>query len=288
MEEILKINEDTTLPNASNIETTDVNVSVDKMFHECGVQSLPRQIGNVFKISGPTGAVFDIIKNHENDFKVIRKEVECFPSKMIKTGITREAVQDLLNQFGQEAEIVIGALLRRIANENENEKLLYILENESLDYGNLNLSDSLNSSTNFFELTQKIHEIVLKMNIPFQRTYKAFAVLPYSVMGSVMGLNKYMHSEDKDSSGLFITQIGLTDFYLNPDPLAENVYVGLKDPDDITKSSIVMTDYQQQIVDALDPETGELYYFLVNRFAIVSSALHKPGKEMLYKFKVVL
>jgi hypothetical protein len=49
-----------------------------------------------------------------------------------------------------------------------------------------------------------------------------------------------------------------------------------------------MTDYQQQIVDALDPETGELYYFLVNRFAIVSSALHKPGKEMLYKFKVVL
>jgi hypothetical protein len=169
----------------------------------------------------------------------------------------------------------------------ENEKLLAVLSTNSKDYGDLQLSDSLNASTTAFELTQRIHEIILKMNQKYQRSYDAFCVLPAISMSSFMGLGTYLGSVDKDSGGLFITQIGKTKFYLNPDSTDMYTYIGLKD-ENLSKSSLVLSPYQNQILDAVNPDSGDIHYFLVNRFAITVSALHELNNEMLYKFKVLV
>lgn len=280
------LNEDLTLAGDPNIAQTDQNLSIDGIFQQTNIPSLAREICSVAELTGPSGALFNIIRKDDSSITLIRKEVEVFPSEILKTSITREAIQDLKSQFGKDADSIIGTLFRGLSNDVENEKLLTVLSANSKDYGDLQLSDSLNASTTAFELTQRIHEIVLKINQKYQRSYEAFCILPAISMSSFMGLGSYLGSV-KDSKGLFITQIGKTKFYLNPDSTDLFAYVGLHD-DNLSKSSLVLSPYQNQILDAVNPDSGDIHYFLVHRFAITVSALHELNNEMLYKFKVLV
>ena len=289
IENYIYLAEDTDLPNSSNIETTDQNLSVDLMFQQSGIQSLATQICSVVEMIGPTAALFNIVKkDNENSFKILRKEVQCFPSRIIKTGLTREVVQDSFSQFGKETEVIIGNLLRGISNKYENDKLFELLDNECVEYDSITFSQLNNAEMNFFEITQKVHELILKMNIKNQRTYNAFAVIPYIVLAGIMGIKNLTKNNEIEENGLFITEIGKTKYFINPYVDNTNIYVGLKDENDLTKSSLVFGKYQNSISDATDPETGEIHYYLANRFSITSSPLHLPGDEMLYKIKAVI
>jgi hypothetical protein len=280
--------EDLTTDGDLNIAQTDSNLSMDNIFQQTNIQSLARQVCSTAVLTGLSGAIFNIVKNNGTDFKLVRKEVSCFPSEIVKTSVTREAVQDLKSQFGKDAENIVGTLFRGISNELENEKLLELLNIESKDYGDLQLSDSMNAELNLFETTQRVHEIVLKMNQKYQRTFDAFAIIPATALGGIMGLSQYAGAVKKEERGLFISQIGSTKFYLNPDVTDVNAYVGLKDSENMSKSSLVFSPYQNQILDAVDQDSGDINYFLVNRFAITSSPLHETDNEMLYKFKVLV
>lgn len=282
-----QINENLATAGDPNIAQTDQNLSIDNIFQQTNIPSLAKEICAIAQLNGPSGAIFNIIRKDNTTIELIRKEVEVFPSEILKTSITREAIQDLKSQFGKDADSIIGTLFRGLSNDLENEKLLGVLGTNSKDYGDLQLSDSLNASTTAYELTQRIHEIILKMNQKYQRSYDAFCVLPAISMSSFMGLGTFLGSADKDSNGLFITQIGKTKFYLNPDSTDLYAYVGLKD-ENLSKCSLVLSPYQNQILDAVNPDSGDIHYFLANRFAITVSALHELNNEMLYKFKVLV
>lgn len=282
------LSEDLNSAGDPNIAQTDQNLSVDNIFQQTNIQSLARQVCSTATLSGPTGAIFNIVKKTPTEFKLIRKEVECFPSEIIKTSVTREAIQDLRSQFGKDADDIVGSMFRGISNDVENQKLFDVLKAESKDYGDLQLSDSLNAEMNLFETTQRVHEIILKMNQKYQRTFDAFAIIPNIALGGIMGLSQYVGADKKEERGLFITQINSTRFYLNPDVTDLNAYVGLKDSDNMSKNSLIFSPYQNQILEATDSDSGDVCYFLVNRFAITSSPLHELDNEMLYKFKVLV
>ena len=280
------INENLSTAGDPNIAQTDQNLSVDNIFQQTNIGSLAKEICSIAQLNGPSGAIFNIVRKGTGDIKLIRKEVEVFPSEILKTSVTREAIQDLKSQFGKDADLIIGTLFRGLSNDLENEKLLEVLSANAKDYGDLTLSDSLNASISAYELTQRIHEIVLKMNQTYQRSYESFCVLPAKSLSPFMGLSSYLGRTDKDSNGLFITQINKTKFYLNPDSADVYAYVGLKD-ENLSKSSLVLSPYQNQVFDAVSPDSGDVNYFLVNRFAITVSPLHELNNEILYKFKVI-
>lgn len=281
--------EDTSTPNAPEIATTDENLSVDAMFQQAALPSLGRQIFSVIPMSGPTAALFNIRKKDgSNDFELIRNEVEVFPSQSISTGLTQEVVQDIRAQYGREANQIIGTLLRGLANEQENARTLAFLEANALASPALNLSDSLSAETNVFEISQRVHELVLKANVLNQRTYESFAVLPYVPAAALAALNSYVGGMDKDERGLFIAEVGNTKFFMNPDATSTTAYVGLKDTKNPSKSSAVFSPYASSITEAQNPDTGAMNYFIFNRFAITASPLHVTGNEMLFKFNIVV
>lgn len=284
-----KLVEDITTPGAGdpNIAQVDQNLSVDNIFQQTNIQSLARQVCSTVQLMGPSGSLFNIIKKPDG-FKLIRKDLLEVPSQILKTGVTREAIQDLMSQFGKDANTIIGTLFRGISNEIENNALLDVLKTQGKDYGNLQLTESTNAEMNLFEITQRVHEIILKMNQQYQRTFDAFAIIPYKPLGGIMGLSQYAGALKKDERGLFITQIGSTKFYLNPDVNDTSAYVGLKDSDNLSKSSLVFAPYINQIMETVDPDSGEVLYFLVNRFALDSSPLHETGNEMIYKFNILV
>ena len=216
----------------------------------------------------------------------VRADVEVYPSAAIKSGITAEAIEDIRAQYGKEAENIIGKLLRGLSNAQENTRTLEFLEANALADAALTLTDSLNAETNLFEITQKVHELVLKINSKNLRTYEAFAVIPFVNLAAIMALSKYAGSDEQDERGLFIAKIGRTRFYLNPDAASTTAYIGVKDTDDKSKSSAVFSPYATSIIDAVDPDTAVTSYHIYNRFAITASALHETDNEMLYKFTI--
>jgi hypothetical protein len=280
--------EDTTGAEAPNIASTDSNLSADQMFQQTSLPSLGRLIFSVIPTQGPTSGIFNIRKKAgTNNFELVRNNLDVYPSESIKSGLTMEVLQDIKAQYGSNANQVIGTLLRGLANDQENDKTLAFLTSNSKQEAELNLTAPQNAETITFEIGQKVHQLILKANTQGIRTYDSFCVLPYRWASAFAALNTYVGGMDKDESGLFISEIGNTKFYMNPNPLDTNAYVGLKDVRNPSKSSAIFSPYIETVVEAQDPDSGEMSFFIFNRFGICMSPLHVTGNEMLFKFNIV-
>lgn len=281
--------EDTTGANAPEIATTDENLSVDAMYQQAALPSLGRQIFSVVPMNGPTAALFNLRKKAgTTDVELVRAEVEVEPSTSIHTGISLEAIQDLRAQYGKEVNTVVGTLLRGLSNDQENTATLAFLDAESKSEAALTLTSAGNAENNLFEITQKVHELVLKANSKNMRTYEAFCVLPFSAGAAIAALSNYVAGKEgeKEERGLFLAQVGQTKFFMNPDATSDMAYVGLKDSSNPSKSSAVFSPYRSTIVEAVNPDTGANTYHIYNRFAVTASPLHEASNEMLFKFQI--
>ncbi len=225
--------------------------------------------------------------NEENEFELVRNEVECYPSKVIKTGLTQEAVQDLFAAHGKQAKSIVGKLLRGLANEDENVKTLAFLDAQAKAASGLSLTASDNAQTTLFEITKKVQEIVLLINSKNLRSYEASVVLPYKVAASLMALSQYTSDSD-DAHGLFITQMSQTKYYTHPTPSSLTAYVILKDTQNHSKSSAIFSPYMSNVIEARNPDSGSLSYHIFNRYAITASPLHVTDNEMIYSFAITL
>jgi hypothetical protein len=279
--------EDTTGAAAPEIATTDENLSVDAMYQQAELPSLGRQIFSVIPMNGPTAALFNLRKKSgTTDVELVRAEVEVEPSTSIHTGISLEAIQDLRAQYGKEVGAVVGTLLRGLTNDQENTATLAFLDSKAKSEAALSLSSAGHAENNLFEITQKVHELVLKANSKNMRTYQAFCVLPFSAGAAIAALSNYVGGEDKDERGLFLAEVGQTKFFMNPDATSDVAYVGLKDSRNPSKSAAVFSPYRDTIVEAQDPNTGASTYHIYNRFAITASPLHESNNEMIFKFQI--
>ena len=284
-----KILENTLTSEEPNIASTDSILTVQEMFEQTLLPSLGREIFSVIPTKGPTSGLFNIRKNTlTNKFELVRRNANVYPSLSIDTGLTQEVVQDIQSQYGKDAIMVIGSLLRGLANAQENEKTIEFLDLNCVETDTLQLTNSLNAEVNLFEITQRVHELILKMNNTNLRTYGAFVVLPAIPLGSLMGLPAYVDTKEEIGHDLYVSQIGKTRFYLNPDPTSTTVYVGLYDEKNSSKSSAVFSPYVSTIVEAVITNTGNSNYFIFNRFAITASPLHTVEDPMLYKFTITL
>jgi hypothetical protein len=277
--------EDTTGAGAPNIATTDQDLSVNQMYQQLSLPSLGRQLFSYAPLNGPTGALFNIQRKvGGNNLELLRADVEVYASAMVKSGMTQEVAQDIEAQFGRSGRQMIATLLRGIANEDENTKTTAFLAAKSKDGVDLTLSDSLNSVTVYREVSQAVQELIVDMNSKNLRTYESWCVLPAKVAAA------FATSVDKSGMapyGLFVGQCGLTKFYINPDAGSTKAYVGLKDSNNLSKSSGVFSPFHEEIVEAIDPDDGSIALFIVNRFAITASPLHKVDNEMFRMFDIL-
>jgi len=252
--------------------------------------------GKAFTISSTGVGTIGIVQSQANveavpavkeqsDVKLVRAEVEVYPSNSIPTGLTREAVEDIRNQYGKGVNEIVGVLLRGLSNEQENEKALAFLDTQSLSTAALAVTAPLDARKNVREISQRVNELILQANSKNQRTFGAYVVLPYKFAASFMSASE-TGSGDNLESGLFITRIGRTRYFYNPDVAATDAYVGLVDDYNPTKSAAVFSPYASDVVEAIDPDSGDEKYFIYNRYAITRSPLHVSTNEMMFKFAI--
>lgn len=273
---------------ASNIATTDENLSINGLYQQASLPSLGRVIFTVTPIHGPTAALFNVKTKADNSgIEIVRNEVEVFESPAKRTTITSESLQDIIKQYGEDGLKMVAKYLRGIANQEENQRTIQFLKDHAVSGGSLTLTDPKIPDACWREISMKIQDCVLQMNSKNRRTYNAFVVMPYRFGASMMSLFADMKNSDyADIETLFIGSSGLTDWFVNPDSTDTNIYVGLMDKQGIGNGCAVFSPYTDEIMKTFDYQTGQSGYFIYNRYAITISPLHTDDNPLLMYFTV--
>ena len=272
----------------TDIASVDNKVPLEKVFQQINLPSLGRNIFPVVDMAGPKAGVFNL-KTDGTDLKLVRKDLEVFDSEPIQTKITQEAIQDIENMYGGPgtATQYIAKMLKGLANDQENTKVLAFLKENCAVTDDLALQAAESPETNMFFLIDKIARCTLKINEKFTRSFTTWAVLPQRALGCIMAIFAYQRGMGTEQlSKLFVTDTGSTTFYMNPDSDDTNVYVGIKSVEDPSRSSAFFGSYRSELKWTLDNNSGEKCFWIYNRFGICTSPLHTETDPMLLKFKV--
>jgi len=275
-----------------NIGTADFNFNqLVKAFEELPTLSLVREIAAVVPMKMSTGQIVNIRRQGTtNSFETVvaNLTINTATANPIQTGISVEVIQDLQNQYGLDGYAIAANLLKGITDQAENTAFLTFLDANSLATPILTLSDANSAEPSLFELTQRVQELVIKMNTPSFRTFDAFVVLPYKNAASISALSSYVREKEETVERLVINKIGKTRYYVNPDVTATTAYVGLSDhsKNSLGASSVIMGTFPQEVLRSGVQGTFQQNVGLLNRYATAVNPLSTSGVEMLMSFVI--
>lgn len=265
---------------AIDIAVVDQNLTIQEIYRQLIVPSLGQEIFKVYNQTGPLAGIFTLDRVGSK-VKLLRSDSQVFDSSPINTGISKEAAQDIESQFGMDANKIIASLLRGLANDQENTKTIGFLASKATARTPVVLSTPNNSKFIVEEITQAVAESIMEMNKNGFITYKSSVVIPAKFAGS-FAIRGEDVTEGSDSS-FYMARIGHTNYYVNPDTTnTDTIYVLLNDED---RSSGFFSKYTDDIVTAVDPDTGAENFFIFNRFAITESPKHTIN-PMIHSIKV--
>lgn len=265
---------------AVNIAPTDEKLNLQDVYSQLDIPSLGREIFKVYNQNGPMAGIFTLGADGDK-FKLLRKNSEVYDSEPINTGISKEAIQDIEAQFGVDAKKVIAHLLRSLANAQENAKTSEFLNANATPKGDLTLTNKTNAKVIVEELSQKASEEIIDMNSDGFISYQGVVVVPMKYAASFMA-----RSLEDISAGtsFYVGKTGLVKYYTDPDTTnTDTVYVVLRDED---RSSAFFSKYTDDIITAVDYDTGAENLFIFNRFAITTNPKHDT-KPMIHSFKIL-
>jgi len=286
--------EKTTNANIGNAEFS-FNTVID-IFQELPGASLLRELSAKVPMKFSTGQVINVRRNGAtNSYETVESllTVNDNSATPLATGISIEVIQDLHAQYSVDGYDIAAKLLKGIVDKEENASLMTWLNANSLSTPALDLETSVNSTDpqlkqdRGFEISQRVQELVLKMNTPNFRTYEAFCILPFKNAATISSMNSFMGGSAENKDNLVISKIGSTSYYVNQDTTATTAFVGLVEKDTLGASSIILGEYQQEILASTQVESFQQNVGIINRYATAINPLSDTGSEMLMKFEIV-
>tara|TARA_B110000881_G_scaffold157217_1_gene140046 strand:- start:256 stop:1119 length:864 start_codon:yes stop_codon:yes gene_type:complete len=276
----------------ANIGTADFSFnSLINAFEELPTISLLRAVAAVVPMKMSTGQIINLKRNAAtNSFETVVSTltINTATANPIQSGLSMEAMRDLTNQYGIDGYKIAANLLKGITDKEENDAFVAFLGANSLATPVLTLTDAGNAELNLFEVTQRVQELVIKMNTPSFRTYDAFVILPYKQVAAISALSKWSGGDEDLDSRLIVNKLGKTKYYVNPDPAATEAYVGLSDDDkkSMGASSVIMGTFPQEILKSGFVESFQGNIGILNRYATAVNPLSVGGAEMLVSFVI--
>lgn len=273
-----------------------VNDILLSYYMEREIPSIPRDVLNIVKMRGHTNLLFTIqSKPDDSGIEIVKQRLSVFNNSPKRTSVTLEALHDIFSVHGLDGIKLIANFLRDRANREENINFVGFLTNNAVQRPDLTLSEPANTEMVHFEVSKRVQQYIYEMNTQHQRTFEAFAIVPYIQGGAITGLN-YINSIISDQtkkldntpiiSTYRIAREILTDYYINPDITDNNVYVGLRSRLVPSCSAGVFGSYQESIRTAVAYETAEQKFFLFNRYGIALNPAHTNDDPMIIKFKL--
>ena len=267
----------------TGVGVTGTNVG-DELILTADVAGTPFTVSTSAELSASTTTPNIVGAPAETKTVVKRTSITVEDDAAIDTGFTLESIQDMQAQFGKSAIGFISKTFGGLSSQSENVKLISKLSGWAVASTALTLSNAASSESNVMEISQKVAELIVKMNGKNYRTLDSFVILPQVGAASFLALSSYF-TDTQTESGLFIGKTGRIKYYLNPDPTSVTVYVGLNSQIP-GNSSVIFSPYKHAVISATDPDSGQTNLFNINRYAMTLNPLSETDNEMLYKFDI--
>ncbi len=277
----------------ADIGTADFSFNkVVKAYSELHTPSLVRQVAAIVPMKYSTGVVVNLVRDGVNNgFKTVQSTltVNNISGNPTQSGISMEVIQDLQSQYGENATNIVAEMLRGVTAQEEDAAFATFLSTNATSTAALATSAPTNAESNMFEITQRVQELVLDINTPNFKTYEAFCILPYKFAAAISATVKYAADEegavDKYKS---LGRIGSTHYYANSDTSATTAYVGLMSnrKSHVGASSIILGEYQQEIVMSDFKESFQPNIGIVNRYATALNPMSGVNDNMLVSFAI--
>ena len=253
----------TTTADIANTENS-LNEILLSYYMERGIPSIARDALNITNMVGNTNFFFTIQpKSDDTGIEIVKRGITAQETPVKSVSVTLEALQDLFSVHGLDGIKLIANFLRDKANAEENQTFINFLSSNALVKNPLTFTEPQNAELIHFELSKRIQQYVFEMNMKHQRTFEAFAIVPYITCGAISGLD-----------------------YINPDINDDYVYVALRSRLNPACSCGIFGAYQESIRTAVAYETAEQKIFLFNRYGIVLNPAHSQNDPMIIKFKL--
>jgi len=278
--------------------------------------SLLWQICDVFPLKSTLGRIyvskrkFDTSETN-SDFEIIKKDIQPSLYKY-NTSFTKEVLQDIKSMYGKNARDLVSKNIRGISDFYENRHFIEFVDNNATLKEDLVVGEHQDDIS---YITRRIGASVLEMNHYSYKTHKGWCILPWDYASIFFEYWRDLMMTDEKKSlyhYLYIGTFSNVDYYLNPkgkendfndefnddfndDYTIENqvnnntVYVGLKSPKEPGYGSLLFSPYQYDLVDVIDPDTGDTHIHIFNRYGLELSPFHIPmeRKSMIHKFKII-
>lgn len=275
----------------TDIGSVEFWANVTDRFQQTQIPSLARVLLATYQMRTPIGKVFNLTdddsdQDGEATLKLVSSTLEAKSVEPYKIIISPEALDNYTAMYRDPAQAIANSL-RGFTNRKESEDVIQLLKDNAVDDGSLQISDKQNAETIMFEIINKVQQSVLRMNSKRLRTYHCFIVAPYKYVASVMSTFAYQtNTNTANPQDLQVAKFGMSTYYVNPITTDNNVYVGLRHPDNRALCAGVFGDYQSKITTASDNNNGYLHVHIHRRYGMAMSPLHTADDPMLCKFAV--
>lgn len=210
---------------------------------------------------------------------VFKSNVITMETRKIKTRLTQEFVQDVKAIFDEEAKnIVTSEINDIITRETEVEVLRYIRQ-KSQKYGTLVLKNSYGVQNDLASISNDIYAGIRQMSNDMisniKRKKDIFIIADSTTCSLLLSsplFQKASDNEDATDDSLYQGNIGVFKLYMDPYAIDEYVLVGYKNKRSKLDAGLIFRIYQHiNIVEAVDPENGQLVYWLYLRYGYVQN-----------------
>lgn len=279
-----------------DIQSTDEIVN-PRMLIDLKAFNLQKDLFQELPLHGPTGKLYAATNDAPSpsgsltDFKVITSDVEVFPSKPVSTGITTEAIQDLISMFGLSNQTeLIRLLFDSLAVDVINKETQDFLDTNSQVVSNLVLDSSIlnNAQLTVFAIVKKVGELVQLQNQGRFITRGQYCLMPPKYQGQFEYISLFNGCQTGPNEETNIIQRSSSiRFVYNPNPNQDSIYVGLYGLNNSSQSQGVYSPHVTEVIETQDYESGNLNYHIFNRFQLSVNPLHDiQNRPLMWKFDI--
>lgn len=248
-------------------------------------KSIARRVSDIQPLKGPVG----IITGAEWDkttgkLTIAKTDVEA-KTKKIRTEFTQEALQDLKGIYNESFyELLAHYLVDEMSYHIDSEFITMVRARANpvadIAFPGATYDENLLSLGRAIAI--KVSKGLADLPISDNRAPVGWAIVSSDV-ASALGLTTNVNenvemvdgANDTDNSPSYLGRLNGVDYYIdytNPNDGTNSVVFGVKG-NGISKGSTIYCPYRKDWMEAVDPETGENVYFLMNRSAMVVNPL---------------
>jgi len=244
-------------------------------------KSIARRVSDIQPLKGPVGIISGAEWDKTEDKLTIAKADITAITRKIRTEFTVEAIQDMQSIYGESFYEVLATYI--------SDEIVYKIDNDFLAMvkERAETKDTLTFSgedydANLWAVGQSIAIAVNKgtcdLPISDNRSPQAWAIVSSNVASLLAGtLGDSARAGENDNSPSYLGRIASVDYYIDythQNNGTDSIIFGIKG-NGISKGSTIYSPYMTKWVEAINSETGEPIYFVMDRTGMAINPLDK-------------